>query len=89
MQPLTRPYVYGVNRSQRIFSFCQISGVPEADIKVYKFVLFWAVYSILFTMGCEKQDNTFSLLTIKKLKEWYFLAKTNVKIVYNYFSAFR
>ena len=35
MQPLTSPYVYGVN----IFSFCQIyflreEGVPEADINV-------------------------------------------------------
>ena len=33
-------------------SFCQIyflreEGVPEADINVLKFVLFWAVYTIL------------------------------------------
>ena len=32
------------------------------------------------TMGCEKQDNTFSLLTIKKSER---VAKTNFKIVYN------
>ena len=37
MQPLTGPYVYGVN--SRIFSFCQINflrevGVPEANINV-------------------------------------------------------
>ena len=37
---------------QRIFSFCQIyflreEGVPEADINVQTFDLFWAVYSIL------------------------------------------
>ena len=40
MQPLTGPYVYGVNRrSEYFFSFCQIyflreEGVPEADINV-------------------------------------------------------
>ena len=39
MQPLTGPYVYGVNRGSVIFSFCQIyflreEGVPEADINV-------------------------------------------------------
>ena len=39
MQPLTGPYVYGVNRRSEIFSFCQIyflceEGVPEADINM-------------------------------------------------------
>ena len=53
MQPLTGPYVYGVNRRSEIFSFCQIyllceEGVPEADINVLKIMLFWAVYSILW-----------------------------------------
>ena len=38
-QPLTGPYVYGVNRKSEFFSFCQIyfwreEGVPEADINV-------------------------------------------------------
>ena len=38
IQPLTGPFVYGVNRSDN-FSFCQIyflceEGVPEADINV-------------------------------------------------------
>ena len=40
----------------------------------------------LNTISCywvRKQDNTFSLLTIKNLREWYFLTKTNLKIVYN------
>ena len=40
MQPLTGPYVYGVNRrSENFLLFCQIyflreDGVPEADINV-------------------------------------------------------
>ena len=39
MQPLTGPYVYGVNRWSENFFLCQIyflreEGVPEADINV-------------------------------------------------------
>ena len=52
MQPLTGPYVYGVNRRSENFHLLSAllldeEGVPEADINVSKFVLFWAVYSIL------------------------------------------
>ena len=39
MQPLTGPYLYGVNRRSQNFLLCQIyflreEGVPEADINV-------------------------------------------------------
>ena len=47
---------------------CMIVVFPECVI------LFFAPHS---------QDNAFSLLTIKNLKEWYFLTKANLKIVYN------
>ena len=53
MQPLMGPYVYGVNRRLENFLllsdfyFLREKSIPEADINLKKFVLFWAVYSIL------------------------------------------